>query len=502
MKSPIVQSEKAYLVYPTGYHVAKVPIKNRQIDFHTHVSPHAERLHQVSEFVMMPARLAAQSLARITQPLAGAHKNSKLLGLAKRVTAVAVLILIIPFAILSLILGVPLRIIDHQFRPAISYIDNSSSTNSKAKKNLEMTQENPLHIRTHNLGFVATTMSIAGDLRDPVERAHELVVSINGDTQKPDIIFFQETFHEDATKVLCEGIKDEYPYIIHSVAPGLTGFSSGALIASKYPLEQIEFQKLHHMQGPERATARGVIKVALSSSKGPVFLYGVHTQALIGEKRAEARHKQLEQIKKMMDDDLIKNPDAVQVLMGDFNTSRVTAWGEDNITGKGQKESGQAEMKVLNRLSQYFKDPFLKDHHKRTGLRIRGTGSHFLKADNERMGVNLNEPSGSWFHGPFAEPGLILSKKMRNDRKVHGRGAPEKAKGINIDKSTWGTSKWHEHQTANTARFDYVLLPKNDEKLDAIVEIRRPFVPKGTQSAPSDHLPVDAMVWRKYTATH
>jgi endonuclease/exonuclease/phosphatase family metal-dependent hydrolase len=396
-------------------------------------------------------------------------------------------------------MGIPLRLIDHQFRPTINSINNSSSNEANGKKieNLIMTQENPLHVRSHNLGFVSTTMSIAGDLRHPVDRAKELVVSINGDKNKPDIIFFQETFHEDATQVLCEGIKNEYPYIIHSVAPSFTGFNSGALIASKYPLKEIKFQTLAHMLGPEKASPRGIIKAQINSPNGPLILYGIHTQALIGEERAQSRLKQLKDVKQLMEDDLIKTPNAMQVLMGDFNTSRLTAWGEDNKTGQGKHLKGQAEEKVMDALNTYFDDPFIKDHDELTGSRKEGSKPLFLDSDNERMGVNLDEPSGSWFHGPFADPGLILSKKMKNDRLDNGRGAPEKAKGINVVKPTWGTPEWYEKQTANTARFDYILLPKNDTKLEAVVEIRRPYVPKGTQSSSSDHLPVDAKVWRK-----
>lgn len=496
------KNEKAKLVYSSRYHsqksLPKQTCKETAI-FKTHTSIHAERLHKLSEASLIPGRFAAQLLAHLVEPLAGKDKNHPLIGLAKRVAAAALLILSIPFIIPSLMIGIPLRLIDHQFRPAISYIDNSSSSmaNSKKTENLVMTQENPLHIRSHNLGFVSTTMSIAGDLRDPIDRAKELVISINGDNQKPDIIVFQETFHEDATRVLCEGIKNEYPYIIHSVAPSFTGFNSGALIASKYPVEEIEFQTLGHMLGPEKASPRGIIKVQLTSPNGPLFLYGIHTQALIGEERAQSRFEQLKEIKKLMEDDLIKTPQAMQVLVGDFNTSRVTAWGEDNKTGEGKLLKGQSEAKVLDALNTYFDDPFIQDHDELTGLRKAGSQPIFLDSDNQRMGVHLEEPSGSWFHGPFADPGFILSNKMKKDRKAQGRGEPEKAKGIKVDKPSWGTPEWHDKQTANTARFDYILLPKDDTKLSAVVEIRRPYVPKGTQSASSDHLPVDAQIWRK-----
>jgi len=67
-------------------------------------------------------------------------------------------------------------------------------------------------------------MNIAFDLRCPSVRAKEIANSICIDYDRPDIIFFQETFNEDATKILCESLQLLYPYIIHSVAPQICGY--------------------------------------------------------------------------------------------------------------------------------------------------------------------------------------------------------------------------------------------------------------------------------------
>ena len=108
-----------------------------------------------------------------------------------------------------------------------------------------------------------------------------------------------------------------------------------------------------------------------------------------------------------------------------------------------------------------------------------------MQTDNSRLNENLEEPSGSWYHGPFADPGIVLSSKMRNDRRKHHRPDPQKVSEISVEKSTWGTRRWHSQQTANTARFDYILFPKEQIKLDGRVEIRRVIVPQGTESASS-----------------
>jgi len=464
----------------------------RQAEFHTHYNCWAERLHQLSEALLLPARTNAQWLARVIQPLPGEHKDyHPLLQITARIAFLALWLLTTPAALLSALIGLPLRCIDQSYRPAIGYIDNSTNAPSKHKDDLTLTPEQPLHIRSHNLGFVSSTMSILGDLRPPVERAKELVTSISEDPQAPDIIFFQEAFHEDATKILCEGIKQQYPYIVHSIAPHISGFNSGALVASKYPLKEVSFHRLDHMVGPEKASPRGLVRVRLETSQGTLLLYGAHTQALLGKERAEAREKQLQDISDKLQADRDNDSPIPQVLVGDLNTSGLTAWGEDN-----KYPPGQPETEVLEKLEEEFDDLHLRDHGE-FGYRTDGAGyAHFLEKDNERLEQpRLTEPLGSWYHGPFADPGLLLSWKMRYDRWKHGYPASKPFRSLG--KSTWGTSAWHGEQAARSARFDYILLPKGVDLLDGRVEIRRVIVPKGAQSASSDHLPVDARIWRK-----
>jgi endonuclease/exonuclease/phosphatase family metal-dependent hydrolase len=489
-------SISASLIYSarfTAFAEKKALQAAKKTEFHTHTTSFAEKIHRISETLLLPGRLCAQLLARAVQPLPGQDKERVLWGMAVRVLCVALSILTTPLAIGSFMIALPLRLLDHAYRPVISYIDNSSRVRIPCP--LQLSQDHPLHIRTHNLGFVTSSMSIVGDLRPPIQRAKELASSIRNDPNQPDVILFQEAFHEDASRILCEEIKREYPFIIHSVAPHISGFSSGAMVASKYPIESVSFHSLPHMLGPERASQRGVLSVRLESAAGPIFLYNAHTQALLGEDRAQARRQQLEEMRTIMLRDLQNEPSCMQILIGDLNTSRVTAWGEDNLEPKGQ-----AEEAVLNRLKEYFDDVYLRDHDPLTGQRS-ASAPVYLAKDNERMGEDLVEPSGSWYHGPMADPGLILSSKMRYDRWRHHRPAPQKVQEISVNKSTWGTKKWHKEQTANTARFDYVLLLRNQNKLDGRAEIRRIAVPQGIPSAPTDHLPVDGRFWINYCSS-
>lgn len=481
----------AKALYPKNYSVvfSNENLQNTAANkFRTHREIGHAKLHRISEALAMPMCWNTELLARVIQPLPGANKEGNVKRVAIKIVALVLWILTIPIASLIFLIGIPVRMIEHRGRPAMCFIANVEATTHK----LELSRDNPLHIRTHNVGFVKAPMSIAGDLRHPETRAKNIVKSVLDDPHQPDIIFFQETFHEGGRKILANGLKDAYPYIIHTVAPQISGFCSGAMVASKYPIESAQFDRMLHMLGPERASPRGIMKVRLQSTHGPICLYSVHTQALLGEARSKARFNQLEQIKRRLEEDARAEPGLKQVLMGDFNTSRLTAWGEDNMN-----PPNQAEADVLTRFDKFFDDLYLRDHDPLTGTRTEGAPK-YLPSDNARMNQNLVEPSGSWYHGPFATPGILLSKQMRRDRKKHNRPAPQRVHAVALEKVTsWGTSRWHAKQPANTARFDYIVLPQGVNKLDGRAEIRRIAVPQGTQSAPSDHLPVDARIWLK-----
>ena len=123
----------------------------KRTDFHTHTSVHAERLHRLSEAILLPARWSAQLLGCIIQPLAGEDKDRAILGLAYRILSLALFIILLPLTLVSLCLGLPLRFMDHTFRPIASHIDYSASTDAQSKE-LKLTRDHPLHIRSHNVG--------------------------------------------------------------------------------------------------------------------------------------------------------------------------------------------------------------------------------------------------------------------------------------------------------------------------------------------------------------
>lgn len=481
------------------------------IAFTTHRNWFAEKIHRASQFCLIPSRKSVQLIASSFQSRPGADKEEGsvsgsrpirmligFVGVISFIASAAVTILTSPIHLAALI--------GHRSRPVINYINakKGQARNASIQALPAMTENKPLHVRTHNLGFVHEAMNIIGDLRPVCERAHEISNAILNDTNQPDVICFQEAFHEDGSRILCDKLKNQYPYIISNVLPNASGFNSGAMIVSKYPILGVKFHCLEHNLGPERLAPKGILRASIGTQKGLVNIYSVHTQALLGKDRANARLKQLQQMKRVMKKDFFKRGAHQQILMGDLNTSAITAWGESNIT------ANNPELEVQEELLNEFDDLYLRDHQPLLGSRVHGNPK-FLDSDNASMGLignhALPEPTGSWYHGPFATATTYLaSSVLKHNEKDQRKHKYQTTPAITPEQPpSWGTVKWRQNQPANTARFDYVLFPRHKDiknqpiksPLDGYAEIRRIVVPKDAQSAPSDHLPVDALIWKR-----
>lgn len=486
----------AQISYADNY---SVKVEKQQLNsiakpgFTTHRDSTAEKLHQASQFLILPWRKSIQMIGKALQPCPGANKDKPSIWHSRPICILrgtaGFLGLLISIAIMILTSPVHLMAaMAYRSRPVMGYIDNSFNI---ANGDLKLSTHH-VQVRTHNLGFIVETLSNTGDLRPVCERAQGVVDSVRNDRYQPDLILFQEAFHEDGTRILCEGLKTTYPYMLTNVLPTASGFNSGTLVMSKYPILESQFHCLDHNLGIERLSPKGMIRFKIQTTQGPLHIYGTHTQALLGKERAEARFKQLEQMHKIMEDDY-RADSTPQLLMGDLNTSTVTAWGENNIS-----DGNNPEKRVQEKLTDLFVDLFLSDHDALTGIRTSGK-AQYLESDNHRMGVNLPEPEGSWYIGPFAQPNTLLAagviKKIEQDRRKHNYGVPVVAgKAGSLNAPTWGTDRWRSEQPANTARFDYILVPKYCRSLEGRAEIRRGVVAAAVQSADTDHLPVDATI--------
>ncbi len=469
----------ALFYYPTGYQF-EVKIQDLDASDSYKIFDHRinQIVHEILSFLWQPMELSSYFAARIIEPFPGENKSSPFWTGVTRIYTFALTCLfgaigiaLFPFLILP-------HLWNHSHRKVIQYINVSNSYHP-------ITQNNSLHLRTHNIALGPASFVALTDLRDTKTRAKELVDSILEDKHAPQFLVFQEAYNqvEELTR-----LKEKYPYILHSIAPNAFGLSSGFFVASKHPIVSVKFQSLE-MENPEKWIARGCLKVRLKTAQ-PLFLdiYALHLQALLGKERADRRLEQLQFIKDWMETDYRQTQDS-QILMGDFNTSHLTFLGENNT------EEKQPEKKVLDFLEEHFDDCYATDHNVKDGKRTHGQ-PYFLPQDNYRMQTpNLPEPRATLVFGPLANPGKALTLRMARDRETFGYPKANVVEPMDLTHLTWGTPNWHEKQMENPARLDHAIIPKVAacHFRDIRAEIRRIPIPN-KESAVSDHLPLDLVL--------
>ncbi len=455
-----------------------------QTKYSTHLPAHAKDAAVyffARNTLLYPWRKSLQFLGRTVQPMPGENKGNILKNLGVRGASAAACILLMPFAIFALGAALPFYLYGHSQRPYISAIDTSKETAPF------LDFKGRLDVRTYNLGFTYESTSIVGDLRPPVERAKEIARHLLEEKECPDVICFQEAFHQNATQTLCEEIKKQYPYTIHNVAPHALGLSSGMLIASKYPIEEVSFRRFNDLIGPETLSTRGLLSVRVQLGKHFFAnIYNTHLQALHGIQRAAVRQQQLENIVKWMEEDNQKDVSREKsgrkkvgdFLMGDLNVSEL------NINGK----RNNLEQKTLSFINKHFIDAFAHDHDAVTGERLKGS-PRFLNAENSK----LIEPTASSYNGPQANKIVFLIKEHL-ERLFYGVKHGEKIVEPN-PKVAWGTLDWSQGpREANVVRYDYQLVKKSTAAPGlSVFATEIEHIATNAQSAPSDHLPLRAI---------
>lgn len=435
----------------------------------------AEYIHQFNEVIAIPWKKTLHFLAYTLEPFPGRNKGSYWREVAVKTSYLALFLFFIPVGACSATMNFTLRSCTHCFRPRLSYLYTDLAENRDVEEELEA----PLHIRTHNLAFTYEFHRIFGNLRPTLERAREIGRWIMEDP--PNVICFQEAFHEDGVRLLCGIIREKYPHIIHNICPNAMGLNSGLMIASKYPIKEASFRIFNNIVGVEKLSSRGLLRFRIDKGGVNIDVYTTHLQALLSRQRVLMRREQLEMILKWIKEDeenLIEKAD-IQILAGDLNASRVTTWGLDYFE----------DHEFLERILENFDDPFLFDHDWR-GNRISSQGKYVFR--DSPNGDCLEEPKGSWYYGPDLKASLMhLSNGLENNADLRRRNIRH------LRKSNWGTPGWGREQEAFTARLDY-LLRKKGKKMGSWadrVEIRRIRVDSSSQSAPSDHLAVDGEFW-------
>ena len=466
----------------------------KKFAYHTHYNQAAEAIYSLGEIILSPTKAWLNCLATAIKPDAGENKGRWLRNGVVRIGALLGFACLTPFVLPSTLLGFAFRAMSHFFRPAYKVVKSPIKTQIPTLSEVQGLDE----ILCENTGLVPSFMSTVGDLRSPAERAHERIRWHNAEEKHPPIQILLETFSRDANKILVEGFQKDYPYIIHHVAPHISGLNSGVMILSMYPIKSFHFHKFAGMKGPEKLSPRGAAVLRIPTTAGDFEITAVHTQALPGKTRAEARLKQIRFAKRIQG----ASDAPFQLLAGDTNTSYVSAWNQFNYAKKKEikdknvflyendsfedvledekssdtaikeKQHIPAEQPTLDWVSENFKDAYLNDHNQ-LGERTKGE-ARWIEQDKKTMrnlGMNpenVKEPIGSWRKGPFNTMPFFMRLEnfwnriwngvpplanVPNDDLAHAPGSVESAP------VAWGTPEWQKTQVSKPTRFDQFQQP-------------------------------------------
>jgi hypothetical protein len=410
-------------------------LENTTTNFQTHPnSPYRQITFKAGCQLTVPLEISTHYLARIFGKHAnpGKDETSKINLFFTRVRLTLAILAMSPATIIGGALGGTIRCFTSSSRPSVAYIC--------AEAPYEMPESKIFHLMSANFALMQDYCSPGDNLIPSKFRVGGIIRTIQDlpSSKMPHVIAAQEVLDLKATAALCEGIRQRYPYILHSAGPQTWTKNSGLFIASTYPIIEHEFRPFNDKRYPDALCNRGILYAHLNVKGKSCHLFNTHLTSPKTDEFVKLRKIQL-----------------VTVLSWVQAVAQTTE-GDIFVTGDFNLE--KKEFIALQEIFfKFFKDPFLSEHDidcKRTdGEPI------FLESDTNGSS-SLKEPEGTMY-------------KKNNQ-------------------SHWGSPSWNEREVKGK-RIDFVLQyirenqPKSSNATPAIAEIRRLF------RGDTDHLATSAL---------
>lgn len=233
----------------------------------------AEGLHAVGRCMTYTCSLTLMDGVRVfVLPLKpGTHEqwSTKAKEIAHRILLVFRMLLLLPLNLSIGLIGAGLRALASLARPKFVYIEpriSSILSDGLPKK---------ISFCTYNVAFMPDFISVRNSLPAAQMRLQNIAKTILA--RDDHIICMQEAFHTKAARDLSDKLKKKYPYIIYNVAPSIFGLNSGLMIASKFPLTNIEFFQHQERGGMDKYANKGMLAATVQvTSKHQLYLFNTH----------------------------------------------------------------------------------------------------------------------------------------------------------------------------------------------------------------------------------
>ena len=226
-------------------------------------------------------------------------------------------IVLMPLTVVCALCGIILRSILQPFRSNIIFKERAG--------------ENPLPDATNKLKICSLnvamsefeTLNAAFQVAKPSDRVNDILFTVL--RQDPDVICLQEVFDHRSVAKLCHSLNKKGYHVVAQVDTAfLFGFSSGLLIATKFPFASVHFRRFQSAQGLEILADKGFLLLeyhsqgALSNFRENLQIVCTHLQS--GSSSFDlctTRFAQLEQMRSFISPK--SSCEKPVILIGDFN---------------------------------------------------------------------------------------------------------------------------------------------------------------------------------------
>jgi endonuclease/exonuclease/phosphatase family metal-dependent hydrolase len=174
-----------------------------------------------------------------------------------------------------------------------------------------------LDILTWNV-FLRPTLAdrFEGFRTHPLERGRRIAETLNAEAAPPDVLVFNEVFHDGGRAELLETLsRERWPHRT-PVLKTTRFWNAGVLVASRLPFAApARGIKFATQRLPDSGAGKGFLHVQLAGARGRLHLLATHLQA----EGAAVRAAQLRQIRRHVDEQIPRDRTHAVVIVGDLN---------------------------------------------------------------------------------------------------------------------------------------------------------------------------------------
>lgn len=283
----------------------------------------ASQAHYLGDLLCAPFSYGLRYLVKCTDPIvpgrqaAMQQQNSRIQEIASRVLCAPLALLLATSTAPLALLGQALKIFANYDKKPFVQIAGSISTESLDAKH---------KLLSWNLAAMPSVMRRFNNTRPVPYRMHNVVNHIKKDSY--DILAFQECFTDEAATILYNGLKKQYPHVVHHVGKNIIGLNSGLMILSRYPISRVEFEAYPGKQGTNALSQKGCLGVVFDLGPGKkAIAVNTHLEAGGGGRKTSAKALKAQQLrqaakleKKLRNETLAAgNKIVYSALLGDTN---------------------------------------------------------------------------------------------------------------------------------------------------------------------------------------